>query len=86
MKTPLEYYLEEMPNTPVVPNVSSMKIETFQALMKGYAELYHTEKKKEECHCGGYPDCICNITTHDLKTIDQVRDDYYNRDKLFERK
>lgn len=26
------------------------------------------------------------ITTHDLKSIDQARDDYYKRDKLFERK
>lgn len=43
-------------------------------------------EKNNECHCGGYPDCICDITTHDLKTIDQARDDYYNQDKLFEHK
>ena len=27
-----------------------------------------------------------SITTHDLTDLDQARDDYYNRDKLFERK
>jgi hypothetical protein len=59
--------------------------------MQEYAELYHAEQRKKECHCGGYPDCICNlesdhITIDDLKDLDQQREDYYNRDKLCERK
>lgn len=58
-----------------------------------FAEAYHQEKLKNMCTCGGYPECICDITKTkdtitdvDLRDIDQAKDDYYKRDKLFERK
>jgi hypothetical protein len=57
-------------------------------LMVDYAKHYHEEQRKTECHCGGYPECICNLpkdNTLTAKDIDQ-RDAYYNRDKTLEHK